>query len=68
MIKKKAKGIANFELGEVTEIRADHVMTRKGVFDIDEFLLPKDLVERYDSECLWFKIEKRDAQLFKRGM
>jgi hypothetical protein len=40
----------------------------KGVFDIDEFFLPKDLLERYDGHCLWFKIEKRDAQLFKRGL
>jgi hypothetical protein len=68
MIKKKAKGLADLQLGEITEVTEDHVITRKGVFDIDEFVLPKDLIERYDDECLWFKIEKKDADVFKRGI
>lgn len=67
-IRNKVRGIANFDLGEVQEIEQDHIITRKGLVDIDEFYLPKDLLERYDGRCLWFNIEKRDAQLFKRGL
>ena len=67
-MKKKAKGIANYDLGEVQEIRKYHVVTRKGKVGIDEFLLPKDLLEKYDGNCLWFNIEKKDAQLFMRGV
>jgi hypothetical protein len=68
MIKKKAKGAANLDFGEVIEVTQNHVVTRRGFFDIDELVLPNDLLERYEDGCLWFKIEKRDADLFKRGI
>lgn len=67
-LKKKAKGIANYDLGEVQEIKQDHVVTRKGKVGIDEFFLPKDLLEKYDGDCLLFNIEKKDAQIFMRGV
>jgi hypothetical protein len=46
----------------------DHVITKKGVLGVDEFYLPKALVERYDGHYLWFKIGRKDAQLFMRGI
>lgn len=60
--------MANLELGELMEVTQDHVITKKGVFDIDEFGLPKDLVERYDHECIWFKIEKKCGALQERHL
>ncbi len=40
VIKKEARGINDYDLGE-----ADTVVTKKGVLDKDKFYLPKNLVE-----------------------
>jgi hypothetical protein len=68
MLRKKARGVDDYDLGLVQEIKQDHVITRKGLVSTDEFLLPKTLVDKYDGDCLIFKIEKKDAQLFMRGV
>ena len=67
-MKKKARGIDNFDLGEIQEIEQDYVVTRKGLIGIDEFYVPKELLEKYDGVNVVFRIEKKDAQLFKRGL
>ena len=41
VIKKEARGIEDYDLGEVHEIQADTVVTKKGVLDKDKFYLPK---------------------------
>jgi len=66
VLKKEARGIGDYDLGEVQELEADHVVTKKGIVDKDKFFLPKNLVERYDGHNLWFKITKEDAQQFRR--
>jgi hypothetical protein len=55
-------------LGRVQEVKQDHVVTKKGVVSIDEFLLPKALLDKDDGDCLIFKIGRKDAQLFMRGV
>ena len=41
--RKKLRGIGDYDLGEVHEIEADTVVTKKGVLDNDKFYLPKKL-------------------------
>ena len=41
IIKKEARGINDFDLGEVQEIQSDVVVTQKGVLDKDKFYLPE---------------------------
>ena len=44
IVKKEARGINDFDLGEVQEIQDDVVVTQKGVLDKDKFYLPKNVV------------------------
>ena len=66
VIKKEARGIEDYDLGEVHEIQADIVVTKKGVVDKDKFYLPKNLVEAYDGHKLRFRVTKEEAQTFRR--
>ncbi len=61
VIKKEARGINDYDLGE-----ADTVVTKKGVLDKDKFYLPKNLVEAYDGNKLIFRVTKEDAQTYRR--
>ncbi len=66
VIKKEARGIDDYDLGEVHEVEPDVVVTKKGIVDKDKFYLPKNLAERYDGHKVWFRITKEDAQQFRR--
>ena len=66
IIKKEARGIEDYDLGEVHEIEADTIVTKKGVLDKDKFYLPKNLVEAYDGHKLHFKVTKEEAQTYRR--
>ena len=46
VIDKKARGIDDYDLGEVQEVRENVVVTQKGILDKDKFYLTKRLVDR----------------------
>lgn len=48
VIKKEARGIDDYDLGEVQEINEQHVITKKGAVDRNEFYLPRNKVNRFD--------------------
>jgi hypothetical protein len=66
IIKKEARGINDFDLGEVQEIQNDVVVTQKGILDKDKFYLAKNMVDRFDGQNVWFKITKEDAEVYRR--
>ena len=66
MIKKEARGINDYDLGEVQAMEDEKLVTKKGVLDKDKFYLPKNLVEAYDGHNLRFRITKEEAQLYRR--
>ena len=66
IIKKEARGINDFDLGEVKEIQSDIVVTQKGVLDKDKFYLPKNVLDRFDGHNVWFKITKEDAEVYRK--
>jgi hypothetical protein len=66
ILKKEARGTNDYDLGEVHEIEPEIVVTKKGVVDKDKFYLPKNLVERFDGDKVWFKITKEDAQNYRK--
>ena len=41
IVKKEARGINDYDLGEVHEVEPEVVVTKKGVVDKDKFYLPK---------------------------
>lgn len=48
VIKKEARGINDFDLGEVQEVSGEQVITKKAIFDKDKFYLPKSKVNSFD--------------------
>lgn len=66
IIKKEARGINDYDLGEVHELGPEIVVTKKGVVDKDKFYLPKNLVERFDGDKVWFSITKEDAENYRK--
>jgi hypothetical protein len=66
IIKKEARGINDYDLGEVHELGPEIVVTKKGVVDKDKFYLPKKLVERFDGDKVWFSITKEDAENYRK--
>jgi hypothetical protein len=66
IVKKEARGINDYDLGEVHEVEPEIVVTKRGLVDKDKFYLPKSLVERFDGDKVWFSITKEDAQNYKK--
>ena len=65
VIKKEARGIDDYDLGEVQEINEQHVITKKGVVDKNKFYLPRNKVNRFDGNKLWFELTKDEAKTYK---
>ena len=65
VIKKEARGLDDYDLGEVQEIDQERVITKKGVVDKDKFYLPRNKVNRFDGDKLWFEISKEEAETYK---
>ena len=66
IVKKEARGINDYDLGEVHEVEPEIVVTKRGLVDKDKFYLPKSLAERFDGDKVWFSITKEDAQNYKK--
>ncbi len=66
IIKKEARGINDYDLGEVHQVDPEIVVTKKGVVDKDKFYLPKSFVERFDGHKVYFSITKEDAENYRK--
>jgi len=65
VIKKEARGLDDYDLGEVEEVDEEHVITKKGVVDKDRFFLPRNKVSRFDGDKLWFEVTKDEAKTYR---
>jgi hypothetical protein len=54
VIKKEARGLDDYDLGEVQEVDEDVVKTKKGVVDKDKFYLPRSKAIRFDGRIRTF--------------
>jgi hypothetical protein len=66
VIKKEARGLDDYDLGEVQEVNDDIVITKKGVVDKDKFYLPRSKALRFEENKLWLEISKEEAKAYKR--
>jgi hypothetical protein len=67
VIKKQAKGLSDFSLGEVKSVGSNYVVTEKGTISRHHYYLPKYLVRGFDGETIWFNITESQADSdFKR--
>ena len=67
VIKKEARGLDDYDLGEVQEVNEDIVITKKGVVDKDRFYLPRNKVNKFDGDKLWFEVSKDEAHAYKHS-
>lgn len=65
VIKKEARGLDDYDLGEVQEVDNEYIITKKGVVDKDKFYLPRDKVSKFDGDKLWFEVSKEEARVYK---
>jgi hypothetical protein len=66
VVKKEARGLDDYDLGEVQEINEDVIVTKKGVIDKDKFYLPRSKALRFEEDKLWFEVSKEEAKSYKR--
>ena len=64
--KKEARGLEDYDLGEIQEVKEWRVVTKKGVVDKDKFYLPRDKAVRFDGDKVWFEITKDEAKAYKQ--
>ena len=65
VIKKEARGLDDYDLGEVQEVNEEYVITKKGVVDKDRFYLPRNKVSKFDGDKLWFEVTKDESKVYK---
>jgi stress response protein YsnF len=62
IIKKEAHGIDNADFGKVENVNSEYVLTQKGIIDKEFFSFPKNLVQGYDGDRVWFKVTEEEAR------
>ncbi len=65
VIKKEARGVNDYDLGEVQEISEDYIITERGVVDKTRYMIPKTLVSNFDGHNLHFTVSELDASKYK---
>lgn len=66
IIKKEARGLDDYDLGEVQDLNEQFVETKRGVVDKDKFFLPREKVVKFDGNKVWFNVTKDEAKAYKR--
>jgi hypothetical protein len=68
MVKKEARGLNDYNLGEVREVGTNFIVTEKGTLSKKYYYIPKYLVKGYDGHNLWFNVTEAQAETeFKRS-
>jgi len=55
-IKKEARGVNGLDLGEVQQVEIESIITQKGTIEKEQYRIPKNLVEKFDGNVLWFNL------------
>src|SRR5215218_7674694 len=61
IIKKEARGTNDADLGKIQEVGSDSILTKKGIINTKLFDIPKDLVESYEDDIVYFKLTEEEA-------
>ncbi len=62
IIKKEARGIDDADFGEIQSVDSESVLAQKGLIDKEFFSFPKNLVQGYDGDRVWFKVTEEEAR------
>lgn len=61
VIKKEARGLNDYDLGEVQEVSNGLILTQKGIVNKEIFSIPQNVVVSYDGKVLRFRISEDEA-------
>jgi uncharacterized protein (TIGR02271 family) len=62
VIKKEARGIDDYNLGEVRQVTSEYVITHKGIVNTKWFQIPKHLAQEFDGNQLVLKVTEKEAK------
>jgi uncharacterized protein (TIGR02271 family) len=62
VIKKEARGIDDYNLGEVRQVTSEYVITHKGILNTKWFQIPKHLAQEIDGNQLVLKVTEKEAK------
>ena len=62
VIKKEARGIDDYSLGEVRQVTSEYVITHKGIVNTKWFQIPKHLAQEFDGNQLILKVTEKEAK------
>jgi hypothetical protein len=65
LIKKEAKGIDNTDLGKITEITSNSIITEKFNEKKDKFIILKNLGERFHKDDVIFQLIEKDTEIYR---
>lgn len=61
IIKKEARGLNDYDLGEIQEVSNGMILTQRGIVNKEIFSIPQSLVESYDGKVLRFRVSEDEA-------
>ena len=62
VVKKEARCLDEYDLGEVQEVQSDFILTQKGLIDKKWFKIPRTLAHEFDGTKLYFGIGEQEAE------
>lgn len=62
VIKKEARGIDDYDLGEIHEVTDDNVLTQKGIVEKKWFQIPKRLAQGFNGDMLVLNVTEAQAK------
>jgi len=67
VIKKEARGIDDYSLGEVRQVTSEYIITHKGIVNTKWFQIPKRLAQDFDGYTLFVNVKEDEAKdLYKK--
>ena len=66
LLRKKASGIDDCDLGEIQDVQAEFIVTEKGIINKKRYCIPKNLIAGFDGHRLYFRIMKAESKRFRR--
>jgi len=64
LLKKKASGIDDCDLGEVQDVQAEFIVIEKGIINKKRYYIPKNLIAGFDGHTLYFRIMKAESKRY----
>jgi len=65
IVKKEAIGLNGEDLGEVLEVRKNHIVTQKGILNKKRYYLPKKAISSFDGTILKVNMTNNDLDQYK---